>query len=128
MVVHASDGLDEISIGGTTFVAELNAGVITHYEIDPAALGIKVATVNDLKVQNAQESLARIHGVFANEPGPARDIVALNAGAALYLCGICSDLRDGYQRALELIASGDVGARFTRYVALTQGLAEPRSQ
>ncbi len=125
MVVHAADGLDEISIGGSTLVAELKAGVISHYEIHPSELGINAAPLAALKVQNAQESLARIRAVFANEAGPARDIVALNAGAALYLCGLSVDLRDGYQNALRLIASGAARDHFARYVALTEALAGP---
>jgi len=123
MVVHAADGLDEISIGAPTLVAELNDGVISHYEIRPDELGIAVTPVSALKVRNAQESLAIIERVFANEAGPAREIVALNAGAALYLCGLCPDLRSGRTRALELIANGAARDRFARYVALTQALA-----
>ena len=125
MVVHAADGLDEISVGSSTLVAELKAGVISHYEIKPAELGINAAPLGALQVQNAQESLSRIHEVFENVAGPARDIVALNAGAALYLCGLSTTLREGYQRALQLIASGATRERFARYVALTQALAEP---
>ncbi len=125
LVVHATDGLDEISIGAPTLVAELQGGVITHYEINPAQLGIRAASLDTLKVLNVEESLTRIRAVFENVAGPARDIVALNAGAALYLCGLSTDIVEGYQRALELIASGAARARFERFIALTQTLAEP---
>lgn len=123
MVVHADDGLDEISIGAPTRVAELNAGVVTEYAIDPAALGIAQAPVSAFKVGNATESLAIIRQVFAGGSGPARDIVALNAGAALYLCDLAPSLAAGYARAGELLANGAAADRFARYVALTQTLA-----
>lgn len=128
MVVHADDGLDEISIGAPTAVAELSDGAITRYEIDPASFGIEIAPLSALRVRNAQESLATIHGVFANQPGPARDIVALNAGAALYLCRRCADLREGYHLALSLIANGAARERFARYLALTRALAPAAAQ
>ena len=123
MVVHAADGLDEISIGAPTFVAELNHDHIRTYEIDPRDFGIAPASVASLKVHNAAESLVRIQEIFANSPGPARDIVALNAGAALFLCGLCSSIMDGYGYALELIAKGAARQHFADYLALTQTLA-----
>lgn len=122
MVLHAEDGLDEISIAAPTRVSELDHGVIRHYRVDPAALGIAAASLESLKVANAQESLAMIQQVFANVPGPARDIVAVNAGAALYLSGFAGDLREAYELALALIASGAAGARFNQYIALTRQL------
>ena len=123
MVVHAADGLDEISIGAPTFVAELAHDHIRTYEIDPGDFGIAPASVASLKVHNAAESLVRIQEIFANSPGPARDIVALNAGAALFICGLRSSIMDGYGYALELIASGAARQRFADYLALTQTLA-----
>ena len=122
MVVHAEDGLDEISIGAPTRVAELNQGVISEYLFDPVSIGVPRTGLARLKVNNAAESLAIIRQAFANNPGPARDVIALNAGAALYLCGQCRDLHAGYQRALELLASGAAQACFARYVTLTQTL------
>ncbi len=122
MVLHAEDGLDEISIAAPTRVSEVDNGAIRHYRVEPAALGIAAASLESLKVANAQESLAMIQQVFANVPGPARDIVAVNAGAALYLSGFAGDLREGYELALALIASGAAGARFKQYIALTRQL------
>ena len=122
MVLHAEDGLDEISIAAPTRVSEVDHGAIRHYRVEPAALGIAAASLESLKVANAQESLAMIQQVFANVPGPARDIVAVNAGAALYLSGFAGDLREGYELALALIASGAAGARFKQYIALTRQL------
>lgn len=126
MVLHADDGLDEISLGAPTRISEVRAGEITHYTLDPAALGLASAPLSALKVNNAEESLAVIRRVFANEPGPARDIVAANAGAALYLCELAPDPRAGCALALSLIASGAAAERFERYVALTRSLgAQP---
>ncbi|MBM4227907.1 MAG: anthranilate phosphoribosyltransferase [Gammaproteobacteria bacterium] len=122
MVLHAEDGLDEISIGAPTRISELKHGVITHYSLDPASLGITPASLASLKVGNAAESLAVIRRVFANEASPARDIVAVNAGAALYLCDLAPGLREGYELALGLLASGAAAARFYRYIALTRQL------
>jgi len=122
LVVHAADGLDEISISATTSIAELRNGQIREYEFDPAALGIAAAPLSTLRVGNATESLAMIRRVYANEPGPARDIVALNAGAALYLCDFADSIGEGYRRANELIASGAAQAAFERHIHYTQSL------
>jgi len=123
LVVHAADGLDEISISATTSVAELRNGRVREYEFDPAALGIAAAPLSALRVANAGESLAIIRRVYANEPGPARDIVALNAGAALYLCDFADSIGDGYHRANELIASGAAQAAFERHIQYSQSIA-----
>ena len=120
LVVHAADGLDEFSVGAPTAVAELHHGEVRQYEFDPTSLGINSAPLSALRVSNATESLAVINRVFANEPGPARDIVALNAGAALYLCDYAEDLRAGYALAGELIASGAARERFGRYIRYSQ--------
>ncbi len=122
LVVHSSDGLDEISIGAPTFIAELNGSHIRTYDFDPESIGIPRTAIDTLKVNNAKESLITIEQVFGNADGPARDIVALNAGAALYLCGLATDIAAGYHRALSLIADGSAAARFRAYIALTQSL------
>ena len=125
LVVHAADGLDEFSVGAPTAVAELHNGEIRHYEFDPTSLGITGAPLSALRVANATESLAVINRVFTNEAGPARDIVALNAGAALYLCGYAEDLREGYGLAGGLIASGAARESFARYVRYSQAAETP---
>lgn len=127
LVVHAHDGLDEISIGTPTCVAELRQGKITEYEIDPAAFGIPHTPASALKVGDANESLARIREVFAGQTGPARDIVALNAGAALYVCDLVPDIRAGYARAQALLESGAARACFERYVSFTRQFGAPTS-
>ena len=125
LVVHAQDGLDEISVGAPTFIAELRDGEITHYEFDPQTLGIAPSPLSLLRVGNAGESLAMIRRVYDGEIGPARDIVALNAGAALYLCDLATTIGDGYRRACELIANGAARTAFERHIQYTQAIEVP---
>ncbi len=106
LVVHSEDGLDEISIGAATQVAELKAGEVTTFTIDPTAYGISLNAVDSLKVADATQSLAVVRRVLGGESGPASDIVALNAGAALYAAGLADGLDSGVTRAREVLASG----------------------
>ena len=111
LVVHAEDGLDEISIAAPTRVAELRDGKISTYTVSPEEFGMQRANLDTLVVENAAQSLAMIGTVFDDQPGPARDIVCLNAGAAIYAAGLTASLQQGVERASEVIASG--GARQT---------------
>jgi anthranilate phosphoribosyltransferase len=106
LVVHAEDGLDEISIGAPTHVAELKDGKISVYTVTPEDFGLRRADVTSLVVGDARQSLAMIYGVLENQAGPARDIVMLNAGAAIYAAGLESSLADGIARAGEVLQSG----------------------
>ncbi|WP_289282995.1 MULTISPECIES: anthranilate phosphoribosyltransferase [unclassified Methylophaga] len=106
LVVHAEDGLDEISIGAKTHVAELKEGKVTTYTIKPEDFGLQQNTIETLTVSNAQDSLSLIKEVFDGKPGPARDIVVLNAGAAIYAADITVSLAEGIAMAAELIDSG----------------------
>ncbi|PWQ98169.1 anthranilate phosphoribosyltransferase [Leucothrix pacifica] len=106
LVVHAQDGLDEISIATPTFVAELKDGDITEYTIKPEDFGLTSQSLDSIKVETAEESLAMLKGVLANESGAAKDIVCLNAGAAIYASGLTSSLEDGIKKAADTIASG----------------------
>ncbi len=106
LVVHAEDGLDEISIGAPTRVAELKDGEISVYSVTPEDFGLRRADVTSLAVDDAQQSLAMIRDVLVNQPGPARDIVMLNAGAAIYAAGLASTLADGVARAGDVLQSG----------------------
>jgi anthranilate phosphoribosyltransferase len=119
MVVHAKDGLDEISIGTPTQVAELKNGEITEYVISPEDFGLTTADLAAVKVSTAEESLAMIRGLLSNESGPARDIVALNAGAAIYTAGLTEDLETGVKRALDTIASGEAAGKLERLIELS---------
>ncbi len=105
MVVHAKDGLDEISIGTPTQVAELKAGAIKTYIISPEDFGLQSADLAKVKVERPEESLAMIRSALSDHAGPARDIVVLNAGAAIYTAGLAESLEQGVARAQEVIAA-----------------------
>jgi anthranilate phosphoribosyltransferase len=119
LVVHADDGLDEISIGSVTRVAELKDGEVTTYAIQPEDFGMQRADLSVLKAGDAEDSLRIIKSVLANEEGPARDIVCLNAGAAIYAAGLTGSLAEGVARAAEVIASGDAAAKLEQLVTAT---------
>jgi anthranilate phosphoribosyltransferase len=106
LVVHAEDGLDEISIATTTRVAELRDGSVSMYTVTPEEFGMQRASLDAITVQDAAQSLAMIRAVFANQPGPARDIVCLNAGAAIYAADLTKSLSQGVVLASEVITSG----------------------
>ncbi len=120
LVVHARDGLDEISIGDKTEIAELKDGQVRRFSIQPEEFGIKRTPITEIKAADARESLAIIRSVLEDHPGPARDIVQLNAGAAIYAAGIAESLADGIERADEAIASGEARSRLDKLVILTQ--------
>lgn len=107
MVVHAEDGMDEISISSPTFVAELKNGKISEYTIKPEDFGMRQHPVSEIRVHDAEGSLEMVHSVFENDANAARDIVALNAGAAIYVAGLTGTHQAGIERALEVIASGE---------------------
>ncbi len=123
LVVNADDGMDEISIGAPTQVAELKAGKVSRYQIEPERFGMQRAALSSLAVASAEESLGVIRRVFANEPGPARDIVCLNAGAAIYAAGLSESLEAGVVRACEVIASGAAANKLVALIELSQKLS-----
>jgi anthranilate phosphoribosyltransferase len=122
LVVHARDGLDEISIGAETDVAELKDGEIHRYSIAPEAFGLPRSELDAIRVDDPAQSLAMLRGVLANQPGPARDIVTLNAGAAIYAAGRAENLVEGVALADAAIASGEAGRRLERLVTLTRAI------
>jgi len=122
LVVHAEDGLDEISIAGPTRVAELKEGTITVYSIMPEDFGMQSTALESLAVGDAQASLAMINAVFAGEPGPASDIVALNAGAALYASGKADSLAAGVEQAAAVIGSGQAARTLAELVRVSSSL------
>ncbi|HEB92236.1 MAG TPA: anthranilate phosphoribosyltransferase [Gammaproteobacteria bacterium] len=122
LVVHAEDGMDEISIGAPTFIAELKDGEVSSYSVTPEGFGLERGDVASLKVEDAGQSLAVIKSLLENQPGPARDIVQLNAGAALYACGLADTLAEGVTRAGEVIASGAVRNKLDALVAVSNNL------
>ena len=120
MVVHSRDGLDEISIGDVTDVAELKDGEITRYTIEPEAFDLQRVAIDDIKADGPDQSVAMIRGLLGGEAGPARDIVALNAGAAIYVSGLAGSLADGVKKAQQVLDSGDGLARLEKLAALSQ--------
>ena len=113
MVVHSADGLDEISIAGDTYVAELKEGEVTEYTVSPTQVGIDITAIDDLSVADAAESLQLIksvlgktNGQFSAREQAAADIIAINAGAAIYVAGCASDWQQGVVVAQDIIASG----------------------
>ncbi len=125
LVVHADDGLDEISLGAATQVAELRDGAVSCYPIEPEQFGLSRVASERLVVANAAASVALLKEALAGTPGPARDIVALNAGAALYVAGLADSLAGGVQRAGEVLASGAALHRVGALAALSQRLEAP---
>lgn len=123
MVVHGRDGLDEISLSGPTLVAELKNGWIREYELDPAEFGFSLCSAADLAAPTAEDSKARLLAVLDNQPGPARDIVCLNAGAAIYVAGVTDSLAEGIRLAQELLTSGAARQKLGQLVELTHKLA-----
>jgi anthranilate phosphoribosyltransferase len=119
MVVHAEDGMDEISIAAPTRVAELKNGEVSSYTITPADFGMQQATLAELKVDSAEQSLAMIRKVLTDQPGPARDIVCLNAGAAIYVSGCADSLAAGVEAARAAISSGKAAQVLENLVART---------
>ena len=123
LVVYGRDGLDEISLGASTLVGELKDGVVREYEIHPEDFGIQMVGTRAFRVDNAEQSKAMLMGILQGEQGPARDIVCLNAGAALYAANVASSIEDGLQRARAAIDSGAALQKLQDLVALTRQLA-----
>jgi anthranilate phosphoribosyltransferase len=123
LVVHARDGLDEISVGTPTQIAELKDGVIEEYLVTPEDFGLATSDIAALKVTDAQHSLTLVRSALNGEQGPARDIVALNAGAAIYAAGVAPDLAAGVRRAVEVLESGAAREKLEALIGLTRQLA-----
>ena len=119
MVVHAGDGMDEISISAPTHVAELMDGEIKQYRISPEQFGMKRSTLIEITAGTVNDSLGIMHNVFDNKPGPARDVVLLNAGAAVYTAGVAGNMEAGIDKARQAIASGAAREKFKQLVELT---------
>lgn len=124
LTVHGHEGLDEITITGPTYVAELKHDFITEYTIEPKQFGLDVASIDSIQVKDAADSKARVEAVLANEPGPSRDVVILNAAAALYVAGVVPSLWDGVAAAREALASGAARAKLDELVRFTRKFAK----
>jgi len=121
MVVHSRDGLDEISVADATEVAELRDGRVQRYSVEPEQFGLQRSSLDAIRVADPHESVNTIIQVLDDTAGPARDIVVLNAGAAIYVAGLANSLTDGVRLADRAIASGEARTRLDRLIALSQG-------
>ena len=117
MVVHSKDGLDELSIADDTYVAELKDGVVSTYTVNPADVGLSVGNLNDIAADGADDSLAMIKDAFAGKEGAAKDIVALNAGAAIYVSGLADSLNTGVEKANQILSNGGAQSKLEEYAA-----------
>jgi anthranilate phosphoribosyltransferase len=123
LVVYGRDGMDEISLGAATMVGELKNGEISEYEIHPEDFGLAMASNRTLKVETAEQSRAMLTSVLDNQPGAAREIVILNAGAALYAANVTATVGAGIEKARAAIESGAAKAKLDELVALSKSLA-----
>lgn len=123
LVVWGRDGMDEISLGAATLVGELRDGRVREYDIHPEDFGMSMSASRNLKVADAAQSRGMLLAVLDGAPGPARDVVLLNAAAALYVAGVAVDIPDGIARARQAIDTGAARAALHRYVEATRALA-----
>ncbi|CAC9606204.1 Anthranilate phosphoribosyltransferase (EC 2.4.2.18) [uncultured Gammaproteobacteria bacterium] len=121
MVVHSKDGLDEISIADDTFVAELKNDKITTYIINPTEFGLPLGNLNDIKAEDADNSLALIQQALDGKNGAAKDIIALNAGAAIYVSGVADSLPAGINKAIKILNSGAAHQKLDDFVKESTG-------
>jgi len=121
LIVHGCDGLDELTLAGDTHVAELKDGEVLEYTVHPEQFGLAQHDGSALRVSSPQASVDTVRRVLDNHPGPARDIVLFNAGAALYAANVADSLSNGIERAREALASGRAAERLYAFVQTTQG-------
>ena len=120
MVVYGIDGLDEISISGETMIGELVKGAINEYNIHPSQFGLELYDRRAITVNTVEESKAMIQAVLDNQPGPAHNIVAMNAGAAIYVAGLAESLKAGIERASQAIKSGAAKQKMEQFIAFSK--------
>lgn len=123
LVVHGADGMDEISFAGDTYVAELKDGAVYEYVVSPQQFGLDVHAAESIRVRNAQESKALVLAVLSGEAGPARDIVLLNAGAAIYVAGVADSLQAGIALAGKAIDNGAALSKLNGLIESTAVIA-----
>ena len=121
MVVHSNDGLDEISIADSTYVAELKHGIVETYSISPSDFNMQQTNLDSICVDDADASLKLIQEALDGQEGPAKDIIALNAGAAIYVSGLTNSLKDGVKKAQEILSSGTAHQKLDDLVRMSTG-------
>lgn len=122
MVVYGLDGLDEISVSGETLIGELVKGEINEYSFHPSQMGLELYDRRAIEVHTVEESKAMILAVLENQPGPAHNIVALNAGAAIYVSGVAPSFKAGVEQAQQAIKSGAAKKKMEEFIAFTRQL------
>ncbi|MFA7439214.1 MAG: anthranilate phosphoribosyltransferase, partial [Castellaniella sp.] len=123
LIVHGKDGMDEGSLGAATLVGELKDGVITEYEIHPEDFGVSMVSNRSIKVADREASAALIMEALDNVDGPARDIVALNAGLAIYTGNQAATIAEGLKAAYECLKNGAARAKFEEFRSYTGKLS-----
>jgi anthranilate phosphoribosyltransferase len=121
MVVHSKDGLDEISIADDTFVAELKNGLIKTYTINPTDFGLPLGDLNDIKAEDAESSLMLIQQALDGKKGTAKDIIAINSGAAIYVSGLANSLQNGINKAITILNKGSAHQKLDDFVRESTG-------
>ena len=116
MVVHSEDGLDEFSIANTTYVSELKDNNISTYTVHPGDFGLEEGNLDSIKAENAEQSLALINEAFSGKKGVARDIIALNAGAAIYVSGLVNSFDEGVTQANQILSDGSAQDKLDAYI------------
>ncbi len=120
LVVHGTDGMDEITISGPTSIAELKEGNIIEYTVQPSDFGLQKASLDTIRVTNVDEAKTMLLSVLDNQPGTARDIVLLNAGAAIYVAGLTNTLAEAVNMASQTIVSGAAKAKLAQLISISQ--------
>lgn len=122
MIVHGSDGLDEITITGHTSIVELKDNNINEFNISPKDFGLSLATLDDIYAKSSEDSLRLVEQAFAGEKSPVQDMIALNSGAALYISGIVDSIGDGVDQSFKLMNNGEAQAKLASYVEISNQL------
>ena len=122
MIVHGSDGLDEITITGCTSIVELKDNNINEFNISPKDFGLSLATLDDIYAKSSEDSLRLVEQAFAGEKSPVQDMIALNSGAALYISGVVDSIGDGVDQSFKLMNNGEAQAKLASYVEISNQL------
>ena len=122
MIVHGSDGLDEITITGRTSIVELKDNNINEFNISPKDFGLSLATLDDIYAKSSEDSLRLVEQAFAGEKSPVQDMIALNSGAALYISGVVDSIGDGVDQSFKLMNNGEAQAKLASYVEISNEL------
>ena len=119
MVIHSDDGLDEFSIADKTYVAELKDGIVSTYSVHPEDFGLTLGDLKDIRADNADASLALITEAFSGRNGTAKNIISLNAGAAIYVSGLTTSLQSGIDRANQVLSDGSSQKKLDEYIKVS---------